>query len=119
MLCFDRPRRGDPVPMQYFYSIGVGAKGPIKSRPLDQCGIGYFYSSINNPTLQLPFTTRKFLRDEWGFEAYYNIALTPWLLLTPDVQVLGPAQKREIVSLRDQQRIGTATVLGLRGQIIF
>ena len=53
------------------------------------------------------------MQNEWGFEVYYNIALTPWLLLTPDVQVLGPAQKREIVNLRDQQRIGNRD--GLRG----
>jgi porin len=112
--------KGDPITAQYFYSIGVGAKGPFQSRPLDQCGLGYYYSSINNPTLQLPFTTREFLRDEWGFEAYYNIALTPWLLVTPDVQVIGPAQKREIGTLREPgQPVDTATVLGVRGQIIF
>ncbi len=114
---------GDPVPVQYFYSIGVGAKGPIECRPFDQAGIGYYYSSINNPVLQLPFTTREFLRDEWGFEVYYNIALTPWLLLTPDVQVIGPAQKREVVRGLLPRPIGqsvdTATVLGFRGQIVF
>jgi porin len=115
--------RGDPVPVQYFYSIGVGSKGPIECRPFDQTGIGYFYSSINNPTLQLPFSTREFLRDEWGFEVYYNIALTPWLLLTPDIQVVGPAQKREVGTglrpLRNGQSVDTATVLGFRGQIVF
>ena len=85
---------GDPIPVQYFYSVGVGGKGLIPSRDLDQFGIGYYYSSIDNPTLQRPFSTKSFLRDEWGFEAYYNVALTPWLLLTPDVQVIGPAQIR-------------------------
>jgi porin len=111
--------RGDPVPVQYFYSIGVGSKGPIECRPFDQTGIGYYYSSIKDPTLQVPFTTREFLRDEWGFEAYYNIALTPWLLLTPDVQVVGPAQKQQIRSLRDRESVGTGVVLGFRGQIVF
>jgi porin len=111
--------RGDPVPVQYFFSIGFGGKDPIEGRPFDQCGIGYFYSSINNPTLQLPFSTRSFLRDEWGFEAYYNAALTRWLLLTPDVQVIGPAQKEQILSLRERESVGTAVVLGFRGQIIF
>jgi porin len=114
---------GDPVPVQYFYSIGIGAKGPIESRPFDQCGIGYFYSSINNPTLQLPFTTKKFLRDEWGFEAYYNVALTPWLFATPDIQVIGPSQKRQIGTglgaLRNGEPVDTATVLGFRARIVF
>ncbi len=111
--------QGDPIPVQYFFSIGVGAKGPIESRPFDQCGIGYYYSSINNPTIEGPFVNREFLQDEWGFEAYYNVALTRWLLVTPDIQVIGPAQKREIETLRNRPSIDTATVLGVRGQIIF
>jgi porin len=110
---------GDPIPVQYFYSVGLGGKGLLPSRGLDQCGIGYYYSSINNPTLQLPSSTRSFLRDGWGFEAFYNIALTPWLLLTPDVQVIGPDQKQQVVSLRARESVGTATVLGLRGQVVF
>jgi porin len=110
---------GDPVPVEFFYSLGLGAKGPFQGRPYDQCGIGYYYSSINNPTLVTPFTTRKFLRDEWGFEAYYNVALTQWLRLTPDIQVIGPAQRREFENLRVSKHIDTATVLGIRGQIIF
>ena len=111
---------GDPVPVQYFYSIGVGAKGPFDTRPYDQCGIGYYYSRINNPQLVTPFTTRTFLRDEWGFEAYYNIALTQWLRVTPDIQVIGPAQKRKVGSPGEPgEPVDTATVLGLRGQIVF
>jgi len=104
------------VPVQYFYSIGIGAKGPIESRPYDQCGIGYFYSSIKNPTLQTPFTTWEFLRDEWGFEVYYNLALTRWQLVTPDVPVIGPSQRQQV---SNDEHIGTATVLGIRGQLIF
>ena len=108
--------KGDPVPVQYFYSAGVGAKGLMASRALDQFGIGYYYSSINNPTLQLATSTISFLRDEWGFEAYYNAALTPWLLLTPDVQVIGPAQKKQIANRRF---VETGTVLGVRLQLLF
>jgi porin len=114
---------GNPNPVQYFYSAGVGSKGLIRGRELDQFGLGYYYSSVNNPTLQRPFFTQSFLRDEWGFEAYYNIALTPWLLLTPDVQVVGPSQKQHTVS-HDRlgrpvtESVGTATILGLRLQLL-
>jgi porin len=111
---------GDPVPAQYMYSLGVGGKGLIPSRDLDRFGIGYYYLSIANPTLQRPLATPSLLRDEWGFEAFYNIALTPWMLLTPDLQVVAPAQKKRIVSgVLDQEYIGTATVLGMRLQLIF
>jgi porin len=110
---------GDPVPAQYMYSLGIGGKGLIPSRDLDRFGIGYYYTSNRNPTLQVPLVgTKSFLRDEWGFEAFYNVALTPWLLLTPDVQVIGPSQKREIVGLLARERIGTATVLGVRLQLV-
>jgi porin len=108
--------QGDPVPLQYFYSAGVGGKGLIASRAFDQFGIGYYYGSINNPTLELSSSTRTFLRDEWGFEAYYNVALTRWLLLTPDVQVVGPAQKQQITK---GQFLETETILGVRMQLVF
>src|SRR5262249_28590649 len=88
---------GNPNPVQYFYSAGFGGKGLMPDRPLDRLGIGYYYSDVRNPTLQVPFSTRSFLRSEWGFEAFYNLALTPWMLLTPDVQVIGPAQRQQIV----------------------
>ena len=46
-------------------------------------------------------------------------ALTPWLLLTPDIQVIGPSQKKRIVGgLLDREYIDTATVLGVRLQLI-
>ena len=116
---------GNPNLMQYFYSAGVGGKGLIPGRPLDQFGIGYYYLSISNPTLQVPIVgTKSLLRDEWGFEAFYNVALTPWMLLTPDIQVIGPAQKHPIGRNRfglpviGQESIGTATVLGVRLQLI-
>jgi porin len=59
------------------------------------------------------------LRDEWGFEAFYNVALTPWLLLTPDIQVIGPTQKQRVISLRDRKSVDTAVALGFRLQVVF
>jgi len=109
---------GNPNPVQYFYSVGFGGKGLLPGRDLDRFGIGYYYSSVRNPTLQHPLLTMSFLRDEWGFEVYYNVALTPWLLLTPDVQVIGPSQKRKFQSIFSTPYIGTATVLGVRMQLI-
>ena len=117
---------GNPNPVQYFYSAGFGGKGLIPDRGLDQCGIGYYYSGVRNPTLQRPLSTTSFLRDEWGFEAYYNVALTQWLLVTPDIQVIGPAQKQQITVSQgpfggpriNRESIGNAVVLGLRFQLL-
>jgi porin len=110
---------GDPIPAQYFFSAGVGGKGFLASRAHDQMGLGYYYIIVNNPTFQRPLLTQEFLRDEWGVEAYYDLALTPWLLLTPDVQVIGPSQKARLVDRRTTETIGTATVLGVRLQVVF
>jgi len=110
---------GNPNLMQYFYSAGIGGKGFFASRPYDQFGMGYYYLDIQSPTLQGPLRTREFLRDEWGFEAFYNVALTPWLLLTPDLQVIGPASKRQRILQRERESVDTAVVMGFRMQVVF
>lgn len=111
---------GNPNPAQYFYSVGFGGKGIVPSRDLDRFGIGYYYIDVANPTFQRRLETQSFLRDEWGFEVFYNVALTPWLLLTPDIQVIGPSQKRHVVhgDTVGGDTIGTATVLGVRLQLL-
>ncbi|MBI5632795.1 MAG: carbohydrate porin [Nitrospirae bacterium] len=116
---------GKANPVHYFYSLGIGGKGAMKSRPNDAFGLGYYYMDMSHPKLTGIFRDREFLRDEYGVEAYYNIALTPWLKLTPDIQVIRPAQKEMLsvsadgLSLISHKKIDTATVLGLRLQLVF
>ncbi len=109
---------GNPNPVHYFISAGVGGKGMISGRPLDQFGLGYYYIDIKSPTFQGPFQTRSFLRDEHGFEAFYSIAVTPWAHFTPDIQVIRGAQKQKIDNGGGSD-INTATVLGFRLNTIF
>jgi porin len=115
---------GNPNFMQYFYSIGVGGKGIIPGRPLDQFGLGYYYMDVKSPTFTGPFATRSVLGDEQGFEAYYNFAITPWMKLTPNIQIIRPAQKDVVVTTGgihgiSRESIGTVTVLATRLQFIF
>ena len=115
---------GDPNFLHYFFSAGVGGKGIIPDRANDEFGLGYYYLNVANPTLQLPGSLLSspsvaFLRDEWGFEAYYNLAATPWAIFTPDIQVIGPAQKRQITSGATAEHVGMATVLGVRMRLVF
>jgi porin len=109
---------GNVNPIQNFFSLGLGGKGMIPQRPNDNCGIGYYYCDINNPTFTGPLATRTFLRDEQGVEAYYSIGLTPWAHLTPDIQVIHGAQKNQLNGLSTES-VNTATILGLRLQVIF
>ena len=119
---------GNPNPIHFFYSIGIGGKGIIPGRPLDRFGLGYYFIDVKSPELQNPPQTTKFLRDEYGFEAFYNFALTPWMMLTPDIQIVRGAQKDKITLGTDssgipfiasRKHIGTATILGLRLQLAF
>ena len=121
--------------MKFFGSFGVGGKGMFESRPHDQFGIGYYYIHIDNPRLSIDIPRLQglprnveFLRDEYGFEAYYNFAITPWAFLTPDIQVVRGAQKDQFSITRgplgvlpriDKKSISTSTVLGLRLQLVF
>jgi len=114
--------------MKFFSSFGVGGKGMFESRPHDQFGWGFYYINIDNPKLVDPLQTRSFLRDEYGFEWFYNFAITPWALLTPDIQVVRGAQKDRLTVTQgplgvlpriDKKSISTSTVLGLRLQLVF
>lgn len=114
---------GNPNPLHYFFSLGVGGKGMMASRPHDQFGIGWYYIDVRNPSFTGPLATRQFLRNEQGVEAYYSVALTPWALLTPDIQVVHPAQKDTVDLSRPvpfvREGVNTATILGLRLQMVF
>jgi porin len=119
---------GNPNFMKFFGSFGVGGKGMFESRPNDQFGLGYYFLNVHNPTIQGPLQTTKLLQDEYGFEAYYNIGITPWLKLTPDIQVVRGAQKDKVTIVQgplgvlprlQKNSIGTATVLGVRLQVVF
>jgi porin len=101
--------------MHFFLSFGVGGKGIIPGRPLDHFGLGYYYMDVRQPKFTGLHATRELLRDESGLEAFYDIAITPWLQLTPDIQVIRPAQQ-ETLSRED---VHTATVLGLRLRMVF
>jgi porin len=126
---------GNPNFMKFFGSFGIGGKGMFESRPHDQFGWGFYYINIDNPRLDIN-TPRlqglpqnvEFLRDEYGFEWFYNFALTPWAMLTPDIQVVRGAQKDKFTITRgplgvlpriDKKSIRTSTVLGLRLQLVF
>jgi len=121
---------GNPNFTHFFYSLGIGGKGVIPTRANDRYGFGFYFIDVNNPDLRAPFQNIKLLRDEYGFEAFYNFAITPWLQVTPDIQVVRGAQKEKIAIgttpgpigipfISSRKSIGTATILGLRLNMVF
>lgn len=97
---------GDPNPIRWFWSVGLGGTGPTASRPLDSFGVGYFALGVKDGTV---LDNALHLRDGYGIEAFYNIALTPWARLTPDLQVLHGSLPQA----------DTALLFGLRLQMIY
>jgi len=119
---------GNPNFMHFFYSLGIGGKGVIPTRKDDRYGFGFYYLVVSNPQIQGLFQDTERLRDEYGFEFFYNFAITPWLRLTPDIQVVRGAQKEQITIgtrpsglpfIARRKSIGISTILGLRLQMVF
>ncbi len=88
-------------PVRSFYSIGVGGKGLCPGRENDSFGVAYYYLDV---TEKLSRIVQNRVGDEQGVEIYYNIAVTPWLRITPDIQVVCPV--RDVAD--------TAVVAGVR-----
>ncbi len=91
----------DTNPIEWSASGGVGGKGIIPGREQDTFGVGYFHLKFQRGRLT-DFTDAD--DKSQGFEAFYNVSITPSVNLTLDVQVLeSPAPD-----------IDTAVILGLR-----
>ena len=93
-------------PIEDFYSIGLGGKGLIDGRDQDRWGVGYFLTGLSD---ELPAGVRDLYGDSQGWEAFYNIEITPYLQITPDVQIIDPGRK-------DQD---SGLMLGVRGRMLF
>jgi porin len=79
---------GEVNPIGSFYSLGLGGKGMIPGRENDTFGVGYYYLALSD---KLGPVLSKLGNDEQGVEIYYNIAVTPWCHITPDIQIINPA----------------------------
>jgi porin len=99
---------GNPSPIRWFASTGISGASPIAGRSADSFGVGYFYVGVSE-TLKNLAPNLLPLKDEQGVELYYNVAVTPWCHITPDLQVIVPY--REIAD--------TALLFGVRAKIDF
>jgi porin len=95
---------GNPNPVEWHVAGGLGGKGLLPWRRGDTWGIGGFYLGMSDEDLLEGLS----VSDEVGGDVFYNIALTPWLHLVLDAQVIDSALPRT----------GTTWVLGTRTQLI-
>ncbi len=111
---------GNPNPIKYAFLAGIGGKG-VPGRPDDSYGLGFARTQFSGAFVPL-------LRERLGlgldhenaFELYYNLALTGWLSITPDLQVVNPGLKRTLNPTgTGLMNVDTATIAGVRFRVRF
>lgn len=113
---------GKANPVAQFYSFGLGGKGMIPTRAQDRFGIGYYYLKLSGElrdTFPPLLLKRIGLDHEQGVELFYNIAITPWLHLTPDLQFIDAGRNKSPILTAGGKSVGTAVVSALRIKIDF
>ncbi len=96
---------GDPNPIGWFANTSLVGGSLIHGREDDTIGIGYYHLAPSN----LPVLKIHGIGSENGVEFFYNAAVTPWFHVTPDIQILDPAQ----------QHTETALLVGIRARLSF
>jgi porin len=93
---------GNPNKLYWSALVGMGGTGLIPGRSRDNWGIGYYYNAPSRDLREAlaPLLT---IRDERGVEMFYNFAVTPWLTVGANLQVIDPTLGKD-----------TAIVPGLR-----
>ncbi len=96
----------DTNPVQWSLAGGIGGRGLLASRPNDSFGIGYFVLDLKGGVVANIIGIKG---AEQGVEIYYEAEITPWLHVTPDLQIVDPG-----LSASD-----TAVIFGLRVNMNF
>jgi porin len=99
---------GNPNPLKWHLIGGLSGTG-VFDRPLDRWGVGYFKYVLSKDAKDSLVQVGQRRRDEWGVEAYYNLAVTPWLRVTGTVTYIRPTEP-------DKKN---ATFVGVRTQVRF
>ena len=110
---------GDPNPVQYSYTAGVGGKGVIPGRPNDNFGVAWARLQLSDKLVPLLRDTLNLgLDHEDSVEIFYNASITPWLNVSLDLQVINPALQKTATS-SGLKSVDTAVLGGLRMYIRF
>jgi porin len=76
----------------------VEAFCPMATRPHDRMGVAGWYNGLSDNFTDLVSPVAD-LRDLWGFEVYYNFAVTPWAHLSADLQLSENARESDDIAV--------------------
>ena len=111
---------GNPNPIQYSYLMGIGGKGVISGRPHDTFGIGWARTQFSDQFVPLLRERLNLgLDHEDAIELYYTAAVTPWLNLSPNLQVINSGMNKVLSQGDGLQELDTAVEASLRMNILF
>lgn len=95
---------GNPTPLQYFASAGIGGFNPYAYGRGDRFGLGFYFVDASDEFGPIP---RALFGpgNGYGVEAFYNFKVASWLEISPDIQLLQPggrgiSERALIVGLR-------------------
>jgi porin len=111
---------GKANPVKRSYSLGLVGKGVVPGRPQDDFGIGWARTKFSDNFV--PFLRRTFdlgLDREDAVELYYNAAVTPWLSISPSLQVISPALNKALDSSGTFKDLNTTYITGVRVGVRF
>ena len=96
---------GNPNPIEASFVGGLAGHGLIAGRSRDRWGLGFYVYDFSD-TLQDVAVPLADFDDEFGLEAWYAFAITPFADLAFNAQVVDPATGRNDVALVLGARLG-------------
>jgi porin len=111
---------GNPNPIQYSFIAGLGGKGVVPGRSDDNFGLGIARTQFSGEFV--PFLRQALnlgLQHEDAIEMYYNAAITHWLNLTADLQIINPGLTKTLNGSGGLTSVNTAVVAGARLRVRF
>jgi Carbohydrate-selective porin len=112
---------GDANPVKYSYATGIGGNGLVPGRKDDNFGIGWARTQFSNNFV--PLLRQRFhlgLDKEDAVEMFYNAAITQWLRMSLDLQVINSGLQKTLSDDRNSlKNVDTVVVGGVRTYIRF
>lgn len=106
---------GQASPIKYTSNVGVSGNGIVPGRPDDAFGVGWSWIDFSDKLIPfLRATLDLGLDHEDAVELHYDLAVTRWLGLTVDLQIVNPGLQKRLKSDGRLKDMNTAVVGGLR-----
>ena len=98
----------NPTPVGWNMLVGLAGNNLLDGRENDRWGVGFFHYGVTEPLLAGLAALGFERRSEGGVEGFYNFAITPWLRLSADLQIIDPwnpsKQRETVTALRLQTK---------------